>query len=65
MRNGAHFVALDFVSADKANGDLRTMADQVRRESSGYSAMQLLRRATPIESMSPVNRRAHIWQLLR
>jgi len=31
VRNGAHFVALDFVSADKADGDLRTMADQVRR----------------------------------
>jgi arylformamidase len=31
VRNGAHFVALDFVPVDKANGDLRVMADQVRR----------------------------------
>jgi len=31
VRSGAHFVALDFVPADKANGDLRVMADQVRR----------------------------------
>lgn len=28
---GAHFVALDFVPVDHANGDLRVMADQVRR----------------------------------
>lgn len=28
---GAHFVALDFVPVDRANGDLRVMADQVRR----------------------------------
>jgi len=31
VRNGAHFVALDFIPVDKANGDLRVMADQVRR----------------------------------
>lgn len=31
VRGGAHFVALDFTPADKANGDLRVMADQVRR----------------------------------
>jgi arylformamidase len=28
---GAHYVALDFVSVDKAGGNLLTMADQVRR----------------------------------
>ena len=28
---GAHYVALDFVTVDKANGDLRVMADQVKR----------------------------------
>ncbi len=28
---GGHFILLDFVSADHANGDLRVMADQVRR----------------------------------
>jgi arylformamidase len=31
VRAGAHFVALDFVAVDHANGDLRVMADQVRR----------------------------------
>jgi len=31
VRAGAHFVALDFVPVDHANGDLRVMADQVRR----------------------------------
>jgi arylformamidase len=31
VRAGAHFVSLDFASADHANGDLRFMADQVRR----------------------------------
>ncbi len=31
VRGGAHFVALDFTPVDKANGDLRVMADQVRR----------------------------------
>ena len=28
---GAHYVALDFISVKAANGDLRVMADQVRR----------------------------------
>jgi arylformamidase len=28
---GAHFVALDFIAIEKAGGDLRVMADQVRR----------------------------------
>ncbi len=28
---GAHFVVPDFISVDKANGDLRVMAEQVRR----------------------------------
>ena len=28
---GAHFVALDFNNAEEANGDIRVMADQVRR----------------------------------
>jgi arylformamidase len=28
---GAHYVALDFISIKRANGDLRVMADQVRR----------------------------------
>jgi arylformamidase len=28
---GAHFIAVDFVSVDKADGNLMTMADQVRR----------------------------------
>jgi arylformamidase len=31
VKAGAHFVAPEFVSVDKAGGDLRTMADQVRR----------------------------------
>ncbi|HEX5280299.1 MAG TPA: alpha/beta hydrolase [Micropepsaceae bacterium] len=31
VRGGGHFVALDFVPVDHANGDLRVMADQVRR----------------------------------
>lgn len=31
VRGGANFVALDFVPVDHANGDLRVMADQVRR----------------------------------
>jgi arylformamidase len=31
VRGGANFVALDFTPVDKANGDLRIMADQVRR----------------------------------
>lgn len=31
VRGGAHFVALDFVPVDHADGDLRVMADQVRR----------------------------------
>jgi len=31
VKAGAHFVALDFISVDKANGDLTVMADQVRR----------------------------------
>ena len=31
VKAGAHFVALDFISIDKANGDLTVMADQVRR----------------------------------
>ena len=28
---GAHFVVLDFIAIKAANGDLRVMADQVRR----------------------------------
>ena len=28
---GAHYVALDFIAIDPAGGDLRVMADQVRR----------------------------------
>jgi arylformamidase len=31
VRAGAHYVAPDFISVDKANGDLTVMADQVRR----------------------------------
>src|SRR5579871_3342692 len=31
VRGGAHFVALDFAPVDRVNGDLRVMADQVRR----------------------------------
>lgn len=31
VRAGAHFVAIDFVPVDRANGDLRVVADQVRR----------------------------------
>src|SRR5256714_11435890 len=31
VRAGAHFVAVDFAPVDKANGDLRVLADQVRR----------------------------------
>ena len=31
VKAGAHFVAPDFTSVDKANGDLTVMADQVRR----------------------------------
>jgi arylformamidase len=31
VKGGAHFVLLDFISADRANGDLRVMADQVCR----------------------------------
>ena len=31
VRAGAHFVAPDFISVDKAGGDLGVMADQVRR----------------------------------
>jgi arylformamidase len=31
VRAGAHFIALDFAPVDKANGDLRLVADQVRR----------------------------------
>jgi arylformamidase len=31
VKAGAHFVALDFVAIGAANGDLRVMADQVRR----------------------------------
>ena len=31
VRAGAHFVALDFAPVDHVNGDLRVMADQVRR----------------------------------
>lgn len=31
LAHGATFVALDFISVDKANGDLGVMADQVRR----------------------------------
>jgi arylformamidase len=29
IRNGAHYVALDFIQADQANGDIRTMSEQV------------------------------------
>jgi arylformamidase len=31
VKAGAHFVVPDFISVDKANGDLTVMADQVRR----------------------------------
>ena len=31
VKAGAHFIALDFIPVDRANGDLRVMADQVRR----------------------------------
>jgi arylformamidase len=31
VRAGAHFIAVDFVAVDKADGNLTTMADQVRR----------------------------------
>jgi arylformamidase len=31
VKAGAHFVVPDFISVDKANGDLNMMADQVRR----------------------------------
>ena len=31
VRAGAHFVALDFIGIDEANGDLMPIADQVRR----------------------------------
>jgi hypothetical protein len=54
---GAHYIAVDFIDVGKADGNLMTMADQVRRSGLGLCERgKLRRRCKPY---------LHLWTFVR
>jgi len=58
---GAHYVTLDFIAVGAANGDIRVMADQVKRGIAWSTRThEFRRRSEPDLSLRPIVRRASV-----